>query len=73
MTLRRSRAGLSADGRLKAEDTTPIMFITAFANERIRTQAMQAGVISFPFKPLTATALIDGLQQALGKRMPTVH
>jgi len=34
---------------------------------------MQAGVVSFLFKPFTATALIDGLQQALGNRMPTVH
>jgi CheY-like chemotaxis protein len=51
MTLRRSRAGPSADGRLKAEDTTPIVFITAFANERIRTQAMQAGVVSSSRSP----------------------
>jgi hypothetical protein len=29
--------------------------------------------VSFLFKPFTATALIDGLQQALGKPMPTVH
>ena len=70
MTLRRSRAGLSADGRLKAEDTTPIMFITAFANERIRTQA---GAVSSLLKPSAAVALIDGLRQALGTRMPTVH
>jgi len=42
-------------------------------NERIRMQAMPAGVVSILFNPFTATALIDGLQQALGKRMPTVH
>ena len=54
-------------------DTTPIMFITAFANECFWTQVMQAGAVSFLFKPFTATALIDGLQQALGKWKPTVH
>jgi FixJ family two-component response regulator len=59
---------LAAEG-----DTIPIMFITAFANERIRTQAMQAGAVSFLFKPLTAAALIDGLRQVLGTRMPTLH
>jgi FixJ family two-component response regulator len=66
--------GIELQQYLAAEgDTTPIVFITAFVNERIRTQAMQAGVVSFLFKPFTATALIDGLLQALGKRMPTVH
>jgi len=67
-------SGIELQQYLAAEgDTTPIMFITAFANERIRTQAMQAGAVSFLFKPFTATALFDGLQQALGSRMPTVH
>ena len=49
------------------------MFIAAFANERLRMQVMQAGAVSFLFKPFTATALIDGLRQALGKWNPTVH
>jgi len=62
------RQCLAAEG-----DTTPIMFIAAFANERTRTQVMQAGAVSFLFKPFTATALIDGLRQALGEWKPTVH
>jgi FixJ family two-component response regulator len=70
----RDMSGIELQQYLAAEgDTTPIMFITAFANERIRTQAMQAGAVSFLFKPFTAAALIDGLRQALGTRMPTVH
>jgi FixJ family two-component response regulator len=67
-------SGIELQQYLAAEgDTTPIMFITAFANERFRTQVMQAGAVSFLFKPFTATALIDGLQRALGKRTLTVH
>lgn len=66
--------GIELQQYLAAEgDTMPVMFITAFANERIRTQAMQAGAVTFLFKPFTAAALIDGLRQALGTRMPTVH
>jgi FixJ family two-component response regulator len=67
-------SGIELQQYLAAEgDTTPIMFITAFANERIWTQVMQAGAVSFLFKPFTATVLIDGLRQALGKWKPTVH
>ena len=67
-------SGIELQQYLAAEgDTTPIMFITAFADARFRTQVMQAGAVSFLFKPFTATALFDGLQQALGRRMPTVH
>jgi len=66
--------GIELQQHLVAEgDTTPIVFMTGLVNERIRAQAMQAGAVSILFKPFTATALIDGLQQALGKRMPTVH
>jgi len=66
--------GFELQQHLAAEgDTTPIVFMTAFVNERIRMQAMQAGAVSFLFKPFTAAALIDSLRQALGKRMPTVH
>jgi FixJ family two-component response regulator len=67
-------SGVELQQYLAAEgDTTPIMFIAAFANERLRMQVMQAGAVSFLFKPFTATALIDGLRQALGKWNPTVH
>jgi FixJ family two-component response regulator len=67
-------SGIELQQCLAAEgDTTPIMFIAAFANERLRMQVMQAGTVSFLFKPFTATALIDGLRQALGEWNPTVH
>jgi FixJ family two-component response regulator len=67
-------SGLELQQQLAADgDTTPIMFITAFASDRIRAQAMQAGAACFLLKPFTASALIEGLQKALGDRMPTIH
>lgn len=59
---------LAADG-----DTTPIMFITAFVSERVRAAAMQAGAVCFLPKPFAASALIECLRRALGRRMPTSH
>jgi FixJ family two-component response regulator len=67
-------SGLELQRQLIADgDRTPIMFITAFANDRIRAQAMRAGAVCFLLKPFTASALIEGLQKALGDRMPTIH
>lgn len=67
-------SGLELQQQLVAGgDMTPIVFITAFANERVRTQAIQAGAVCFLLKPFSATALIEGLQKALGTRMPTLH
>jgi FixJ family two-component response regulator len=43
---------------------TPIVFITAFPEERIRVRAMRAGAIGFLSKPFGATALIKCLDLA---------
>jgi FixJ family two-component response regulator len=43
---------------------TPIVFITAFPEERIRVRAMRAGAIGFLSKPFDATALIKCLDLA---------
>ena len=43
---------------------TPIIFITAFPEERIRVRAMRAGAIGFLSKPFDATALIKCLDLA---------
>lgn len=67
-------SGLELQQQLTADrDTTPIVFITAFANQRVRAQAMRSGAVCFLLKPFTASALIEGLQKALGDRMPTIH
>jgi FixJ family two-component response regulator len=44
---------------------TPIIFITAFPEERIRVRAMRAGAIGFLSKPFDVTALIKCLDLAL--------
>lgn len=46
-------------------DRTPIVFITAFASERIEAQVMRAGAVCFLLKPFSASALIEGLHKAL--------
>ena len=44
---------------------TPIIFITAFPEERIRMRAMQAGAIGFLSKPFDVETLIKYLDLAL--------
>jgi FixJ family two-component response regulator len=67
-------SGIELQQHLAAHgDTTPIMFITAFANERIEAQVIQAGAVGFLLKPFSASALIEALQKALGGQTPTIH
>jgi FixJ family two-component response regulator len=47
---------------------TPIIFITAFPEERIRARALQAGAVGFLSKPFDEEHLIDCLDQALHGR-----
>ena len=47
---------------------TPIIFITAFHEERIRARAMKAGAISFLSKPVDGQTLIECLDKALKRR-----
>jgi FixJ family two-component response regulator len=44
---------------------TPIIFITAFPEERIRTRVLDAGAIGFLGKPFNEECLIDYLNRAL--------
>jgi FixJ family two-component response regulator len=44
---------------------TPIIFITAFPEERIRKRALDAGAIGFLSKPFNEECLIDYLDRAL--------
>jgi FixJ family two-component response regulator len=54
---------LIADG-----NTTPMIFITAFPEDRIREQAMKAGAIGFLTKPFDESRLLECVEQALKKR-----
>lgn len=44
---------------------TPIIFITAFPESRIRDSALSAGAIAYLTKPFGQDALIDSLETAL--------
>ncbi len=59
--------GLELQRRLRAGGhRTPVVFITAFPNERARTSALDGGAIGFLGKPYDAERLIDCLAKALG-------
>ena len=46
----------------------PIIFISAFAEERIRRRVLQAGAIGFLSKPFDESRLLECVEQALKKR-----
>lgn len=46
-------------------DATPVIFITAFPDDRIRDRVMAAGAIGFLGKPFEGQALIDCIELAL--------
>lgn len=46
-------------------DDTPVIFITAFPDERIRERVMAAGAIGFLGKPFEGQALIDCIETAI--------
>ena len=45
--------------------STPIIFITAFPEERIRSRVLGAGAVGFLAKPFTEESLIGCLERAL--------
>lgn len=47
-------------------DTTPLIFITAFPEERIRRQVDAGGAIGFLAKPFDGAAMIACIDRALG-------
>ena len=47
----------------------PIIFITAFPENRTRTQAVQAGAICFLTKPYSDDELLACLERALGRAL----
>jgi FixJ family two-component response regulator len=62
-------SGVELQERLRAQGkTTPVIFITAFSDERIRLSAMGGGAIGFLGKPFDTRSLIDCLDRALPGR-----
>ena len=43
----------------------PIVFITAYGDETIRSRALEAGAVECLFKPFSDTALLEALNSAL--------
>lgn len=59
-------SGIDLQARLRIEgDTLPLIFITAFPEERIRTQACTAGAVGFLAKPFEGEDMIRCIDDAL--------
>ena len=62
----RGLSGIELQELLIAEGRrTPIIFVTAFSDERIRDQVLDAGAIGFLSKPVSDEKLISCLDSAL--------
>ena len=48
--------------------SVPIIFITAFPDEKVRARALAAGAVGFLNKPLDGAVLIRCIDTALGRR-----
>jgi FixJ family two-component response regulator len=55
------QARLIADGR-----HIPIIFVTAFADEKTRTRALEGGAVGFLIKPVNQDELVRCLERAQG-------
>jgi FixJ family two-component response regulator len=47
--------------------TVPLIFITAFPDENVRSKALKAGAIGFLAKPFAGPVLIDCIETALNR------
>ncbi|MFT0860262.1 response regulator transcription factor [Ancylobacter sp. G4_0304] len=60
-------SGIELQEALRADGfQTPLIFITAFPEERVRRQAAAGGAIGFLAKPFDGTEMIACLDHALG-------
>ncbi len=58
--------GIELQNRLKILDRgTPVIFVTAFPDERIRARAFEAGAIGFLEKPFEGRVMIQLIEMAL--------
>lgn len=61
-------SGLELQNRLLADGhCVPLIFITAFPEERVRRQAMSAGAVGFLSKPFDGNDMIDCIDRALNR------
>jgi len=59
-------SGLELQQQLRSSQARiPIIFITAYGNEAMRAQALQAGAVAFFAKPFNDTALLEAIHTAL--------
>ena len=59
-------SGADLQDRLIADGCdTPVIFMTAFSEEKIRTRVMSAGAVGFLSKPFSEEGLIECLDKAL--------
>jgi FixJ family two-component response regulator len=62
-------SGIEMQGLLAAQGyRKPIIFITAFPDDRTKTRALRHGAIGFLTKPFDGNALIECLEAAVGKK-----
>ena len=62
-------SGLELQARLASIDQdTPVIFMTAFPEERTRALALAAGAVGFLQKPFSEEGLITCIKQALNQR-----
>ncbi|MPZ38297.1 MAG: response regulator [Rhizobiales bacterium] len=60
--------GIELQNLLRAQGRTiPMIFITAFFEESIKTRALEAGAVAFLSKPFDGKALVDCIDTALGQ------
>jgi len=58
--------GASLQGRLVSEGySTPIIFVTAYSDEKTRTHLLEAGAVGFFSKPFDENGLVTCLDRAL--------
>jgi len=63
--------GLELQHRLAAASfPIPIIFITAYDDEDVRTRALRGGAVSFLIKPFSEDALLDAVQSAIEAEVP---
>jgi FixJ family two-component response regulator len=59
-------SGVELQSRLKTDgNSTPVIFITAFPDEGLRTRVLAAGAFGYLSKPFNEECLIDCLDNAL--------
>jgi FixJ family two-component response regulator len=66
--------GLELQSRLLAQGhDIPIIFMTAFPEDRAQTRALAAGAVCFLTKPLDATTLMRCIETALSRKTAGIY